>query len=174
MDIHLISLNDFKSEIIDGCIYLSSNVQETFQDLISSKKIHLNFEVIPLVTLDGNSISNIPLDQLRTLLEPLSTHEDFIRMKMTKSAHLRILLCFMCGGEKNDVEIFFSQLSSRFSLVVTNQSSITIHAVLDRSNRKIEFIPVSFHSLFAMKFTEFDGFILFYDRARKAAVNTMT
>ena len=44
MDIHLIVLNEFKSEIIDGCIYLSSSVQETFQDLISSKKIHLNFE----------------------------------------------------------------------------------------------------------------------------------
>jgi hypothetical protein len=41
-------------------------------------------------------------------------------------------------------------------------------------NRKIEFIPVSFHSLFAVKLIEFDGFILFYDRDRKAAANTMT
>lgn len=80
----------------------------------------------------------------------------------------------MCGGEKNDVEIFFSQLSSRFSLMVTNQSSFTVNVLIDRSNRKVELIPVSFHSLFAVKFTDFDGFILFYDRDRKAAVNTIT
>lgn len=153
MDIHLIPLNEFKSEIIDGCIYLSSNVRENLQDLVSSKKIHLNFEgnfigkgndddhlmvlVIPVITLDENIISDLSLDQLRTLLEPLSAHEDFIRMKMVKSAHVRILLCFMCGGEKNDVEIFFAQLSSRFSVIVTNQSSFIVNTFIDRSNRKV-------------------------------------
>lgn len=39
---------------------------------------------------------------------------------------------------------------------------------------KIEFVPVSFHSLFAVNLTDYDGFILFYDRDRKAALNTMT
>lgn len=58
--------------------------------------------------------------------------------------------------------------------MVTDQSSFLINAFIDRSNRKIELIPVSFHSLFAVKLTDFDGFILFYDRDRKAAVNTMT
>lgn len=145
--------------------------------------------VIPVVTLDGNAISNLSVDQLRALLEPLSAQEDLVRTKIIKSAHVRILLCFMCGGEKNDVEIFFAQLSSRFSLIVTNQSSLTIHTFIDRSNRKvkeffsidrfamffqIEFIPVSFHSLFTVKLTDFDGFILFYDQDRKAAMNTIS
>ena len=99
----------------------------------------------------------------------------------------------MCGGENNDIETFFSQLSARFSLMVTAQngdSSFIINAFLGRTNRKviwiffflriifsfskIEFIPVSFHSLFSIKLIDFDGFILFYDRDRKAAVNTMT
>jgi len=80
----------------------------------------------------------------------------------------------MCGGEKNDVEIFFSQLSSYFSVMVTNESTFIINTFLNRSNRKVELIPVSFHSLFAVKLNDFDGFILFYDRNRKAAVNTMT
>lgn len=94
--------------------------------------------VIPVVTLDGNAISNLSVDQLRALLEPLSAQEDLVRTKIIKSAHVRILLCFMCGGEKNDVEIFFAQLSSRFSLIVTNQSSLTIHTFIDRSNRKVK------------------------------------
>jgi hypothetical protein len=44
----------------------------------------------------------------------------------------------MCGGDKNDIEIFFSQLSSRFSLMVTNQSSFIINTFLNRSNRKVK------------------------------------
>ncbi|CAF3432927.1 unnamed protein product, partial [Rotaria sp. Silwood2] len=79
----------------------------------------------------------------------------------------------MCGGETNDVQILCSQLFSRFSFMINNQSSFVINTFLDQSNRKIEFIPVSFHSLFAIKLTDFDGFILFYDRDRKAAFNTM-
>lgn len=43
----------------------------------------------------------------------------------------------MCGGETNDVEIFFSQLSSRFSLVVNNQPSFLMKAYIGRSHRKV-------------------------------------
>ncbi len=117
---------------------------------------------------------NIPIDQLKSSVEHLISNENFIPIKTQRSAHLRILLCFMCGGDKNDVEIFFSQLSSRFSLMLTNQSSFLINTFIGRSNRKIELIPISFHSLFAVKLTDFDGFILFYDQDRKAAANTMT
>ncbi len=43
----------------------------------------------------------------------------------------------MCGGDKNDVEIFFAQLSSRFSLTATNQASFIINTFLGQSNRKV-------------------------------------
>ena len=103
----------------------------------------------------------------------------------------------MCGGESNHVESFFAQLASRFPLTLINQheeTSFIVNAYVGRTNRKvcppsarlsfthaahvapfqIEFIPVSFHSYFAMNLDEFDGFILFHDRDRKAAINTMT
>ena len=41
MEINLIPYNQFKSQIIDACIYLSSNTREILQDL---KKFHLNIE----------------------------------------------------------------------------------------------------------------------------------
>jgi hypothetical protein len=44
----------------------------------------------------------------------------------------------MCGGEKNDVEIFFSQLFSYFSVMVTNESTFIINNFLNRSNRKVK------------------------------------
>lgn len=120
-----------------------------------------------------------------------TTEENSSRIR---SFDLRILLVFMCGGETNDVETFFSHLSSNFPLKITNErgeTSFIVQTLLNRSNRQvksfekslfffesffvqIELIPVSFHSLFSLKFNEFDGFILFYDRDRKAALNTMT
>jgi hypothetical protein len=80
---------------------------------------------------------NIPIDQLKSSLEHLLSNGEIIPNKTQKSIHLRILLCFMCGGDKNDVEIFFSQLSSRFSMIVNNQSSFIINTFLNRSNRKV-------------------------------------
>jgi hypothetical protein len=80
---------------------------------------------------------NIPIDQLRSSFEYLLSNGEIIPNKIQKSIHLRILLCFMCGGEKNDVEIFFSQLSSRFSMIVNNQSSFIINTFLNQSNRKV-------------------------------------
>ncbi len=50
----------------------------------------------------------------------------------------------------------------------------SLKASLNFFSSKIELIPVSFHSLFSVQLTNFDGFVLFYDRDRKAAVNTMT
>ncbi len=44
----------------------------------------------------------------------------------------------MCGSDKNDVETFFSQLFSRFSVMATNQSSFIINILLGRSNRKVK------------------------------------
>ncbi|CAF4685013.1 unnamed protein product, partial [Rotaria sp. Silwood2] len=122
--------------------------------------------------IDGHSLSNIPSDIIKSSLEHLLSYEESLN-KLQKPIYLRILLCFMCGGETNDVQILCSQLFSRFSFMINNQSSFVINTFLDQSNRKIEFIPVSFHSLFAIKLTDFDGFILFYDRDRKAAFNTM-
>ncbi|CAF3390712.1 unnamed protein product [Rotaria sp. Silwood1] len=174
--INFLILKNLKFQIIDGCFFVSSNSQQILQDFISQKKIHLNIEHIPIVDLysqcDSNSISSISNDTIKSSLEHLLFYEESSNI-VQKPIYLRILLCFMCGGETNDIEIFSSQLSSRFSFMINNQSSFVINTYLDQSNRKIEFIPVSFHSLFAIKLTDFDGFILFYDRDRKAGFNTM-
>jgi hypothetical protein len=89
-----------------------------------------------------NSNNNIPneitIEQLRLSLEEILSMEEIIPNK--NQFDLRILLCFMCGGDNNDIEIFFSQLSSRFSLLITNQSgdsSFVINAFLGRTNRKV-------------------------------------
>ncbi len=152
---NFITLKNWKSQTIDGLIFLSLNAQQILQDFISQNKIRLNIDrkypiiltmnlkiisnlVIPTVNLDGNSMMNIPTDQLKSSIEALSSNGECIPNKTQKSIHLRLLLCFMCGGEKNDVEIFFSQLSSRFSLMITDQSSFLINAFIDRSNRKVK------------------------------------
>ncbi|CAF0947926.1 unnamed protein product [Adineta ricciae] len=173
LPINLITLNALRSERIDGCLFVSATAQKLLRDIVVQKKLHLNTDHMPIVNLyaqfEAKSISS---EQLRSAVEQfLST--DGYTSQTAESKHLRILLCFMCGSEKNDVETFFSQLSSRFSLMISNQSTFLFHTLLGRSNRKIELVPVSFHSLFAMTLTEFDGFILFYDRDRKAALNTM-
>jgi hypothetical protein len=90
------------------------------------------------VNLNSQYSDNIPNEQLRLSFEQILSNQEIIPNK--KQFDLRILLCFMCGGENNDIEIFFSQLSSRFSLLVTNQygdSSFIINAFLGRSNRKV-------------------------------------
>ena len=157
--INLITLNKLKSQTIDGCIFVSSNAQQIFEDFMSRKRIHININGIyklkvqkqiktilinldiPVLNLysqfDSNSISNIPNDQLRSSLEEFLSNSEFPN-KAPKSINLRILLCFMCGGDKNDIESFFSQLSSRFSLIITHQSSFMINTFLDQSNRKVK------------------------------------
>ncbi|CAF0768934.1 unnamed protein product [Rotaria sordida] len=174
--INFLILKNLEFQIIDGFIFVSSNAQQILQDYISQKKIHLNINTLPSVDLysqiDGNFLSNIPNDIIKSSFKHLLSYGESLN-KIQQPIYLRILLCFMCGGETNDVEIFSSQLSSRFSFMINNQSSFIINTFLDQSNRKIELIPVSFHSLFAIKLTDFDGFILFYDRDRKAAFNTM-
>ncbi|CAF1029352.1 unnamed protein product [Rotaria magnacalcarata] len=174
--INFLTLKNFKFQTIDGYVFVSSNSREILQNFISEKKIHLNIDHIQTVDLhsqiDGNSISSIPIDIIKTSLKHLLSKEES-QNNLQTPVHLRILLCFMCGSETNDVKIFCSHLSSRCSLMINNQSSFMINTFLGRSNRKIEFIPVSFHSLFAMKLINFDGFILFYDRDRKGALNTM-
>ncbi|CAF1070974.1 unnamed protein product [Adineta steineri] len=172
--INFLTFNNLKSQTIDGCIFVSSNSQKILRDMNIQRKLHLNIDHIPILNLysqfNNKSISN---DELRSTIEHFLSNDESLNNKIEKSNHIRILLCFMCGSDKNDVEVFFSQLSSRFSLTITNQSSFMINTFFGRSNRKIELIPVSFHSLFAVKLIDFDGFILFYDRDRKAAFNTM-
>jgi hypothetical protein len=93
---------------------------------------------IPIVNINFQYPDNIPYEQLRSSIEQILSNEEIIPYK--KQFHLRILLCFMCGGETNDIEIFFSQLASRFSLSVTNQygdSSFIINTFIGRSNRKV-------------------------------------
>jgi len=92
------------------------------------------------VNLNSQFSDNIPNEQLRLSFEQILSNQEIIPNK--KQFDLRILLCFMCGGENNDIEIFFSQLSSRFSVLVTNQygdSSFIINTFLGRSNRKVKF-----------------------------------
>ncbi len=104
--------------------------------MIFNEKLFL-FLAIPIVDNIGNEL---PIEQLRLSIEQLLSMEEILPNK--KQFDLRILLCFMCGGENNDIENFFSQLSSRFSLMVTNQSgdsSFIINTFLGRSNRKVKF-----------------------------------
>lgn len=130
-----------------GCVIVSTNAQE----ILSKKKIRLNSE-IPIVNLNGESILNIPLDQLKFSFEKFLSNDELIPNKNQKSIYLRILLCFMCGGDKNDVETFFSQLSSRFSLIVTNQSTFLINTFINRSNRKVRRISFVYEYYFLLLF----------------------
>lgn len=85
-----------------------------------------------------NYIPNNMNEQLRLSIEQLLSNEKNFSEKGVFD--LRILVCFMCGGEIDDVERFFSQLSSRFSLMATNQYgdfSFIINAFLGRSNRRV-------------------------------------
>ncbi|CAF3809984.1 unnamed protein product [Adineta steineri] len=178
LQINLWTLNNLRTQSVDGCLIVSPTGRELLQTFLTQKKFSINIDTIPMVNLisaTSDHSNEIPIEQLRLSLEQLSNSKETFSNK--KRSDLRILLCFMCGGNNNDIEIFFSQLASRFSLVTTNQYgdlSFIINAFLGRSNRKVEFIPISFHSLFSVKLIDFDGFILFYDRDRKAAVSTMT
>ncbi len=97
------------------------------------------------MNLNSQYSDNIPNEQLRLSFEQILSNQEIIPNK--KQFDLRILLCFMCGGENNDIEIFFSQLSSRFSLLVTNEygdSSFIINAFIGRSNRKVNLEKIFF------------------------------
>ncbi|CAM4768497.1 unnamed protein product [Rotaria magnacalcarata] len=181
--VNLWTLNNLKTQSINGCLIVSPTGREILEDFISQKRFHININTIPTVNLhfpiSNDSNRHIPndiaIEQLRLSVEQLLLNDKNFSNK--NPFDLRILLCFMCGGENDDVERFFSQLSARFSLMVTNQYgdfSFIINAFLGRSNRKIQFIPVSYHSLLTIKLIDFDGFILLHDQDRKAAVNTMT
>lgn len=79
------------------------------------------------------------MEQLKISLEELLSSIDEI-LPDSISSDLRILLCFMCGGEMNEIEQFFSQLSSRFTLIVNHysgNSSFIIKTFLHQSTRKV-------------------------------------
>ncbi len=78
--------------------------------------------------------NELTIEQFRLSFEQLEE----ILLPNKNQFDLRILLCFMCGGENNDIENFFSQLSARFSLMITN-SSFIINTFIGRSNRKVKF-----------------------------------
>lgn len=191
-----------------GCLIVSDNGQNILEESLSQTSLQLNmnstdlnksllissffsFSAIPMVNAKANIPELIQKDQLKISVEELLSSVDEILPDPIES-DLRILLCFMCGGEMNEIEQFFSQLSSRFTLIgntYSGNSSFIIKTFLHRTTRKvisqifprlhflslqIEFIPVSFHSLFSLNLMDYDGFLLFYDRDRKAALNTMT
>ena len=67
-----------------------------------------------------------------------TTEENSSRIR---SFDLRILLVFMCGGETNDVETFFSHLASNFPFKITNErgeTSFIVQTLLNRSNRQVK------------------------------------
>ena len=102
---------------------------------------------IPIVNAKSNIPELISMEQLKISLEELLSSIDEILPDSIPS-DLRILLCFMCGGEMNEIEQFFSQLSSRFTLIVNNysgNSSFIIKTFLRRSTRKVirtNFLPL--------------------------------
>ncbi|CAF4568808.1 unnamed protein product [Rotaria socialis] len=159
--VNLWTLNNLKTQSINGADFHFIATKNYLHEILFSSNRH-----IP---------NDTAIEQLRLSVEQLLSNDENFSNK--NPFDLRILLCFMCGGENDDVERFFSQLSARFSLMVTNQYgdfSFIINAFLGRSNRKIQFIPVSYHLLLTVKLIDFDGFILLHDHDRKAAVNTMT
>jgi hypothetical protein len=108
-----------------------------------------------------NSNQNIPNEQIRLSIEQLLSDEEIIPKK--NQFDLRILLCFMCGGENNDIEMFFSQLSSRFSLMVINQSFI-INTFLGRSNRKVILLNKKKENYFFSNFVRLNLFLCHFIR----------
>lgn len=96
---------------------------------------------IPMIELfessEDSSTIEICQERLRISLDRLVlAGESLIKKKL--SIDLRILVCFMCGGEKNDVEILIDHLASRFTLNCVNQSSFLINVVVGRANRKVK------------------------------------
>ena len=86
---------------------------------------------------EDSSTIEICQERLRISLDRLVlAGESLIKKKL--SIDLRILVCFMCGGEKNDVEILIDHLASRFTLNCVNQSSFLINVVVGRANRKVK------------------------------------
>lgn len=78
---------------------------------------------------------------------------------------LRILLCFMCGGESNEIEQFFAQLSSRFTLIgnqYSGYSSFIIKTFLQRSTRKVNFFQI--HQLNLCSYSRLNSFLFHFIR----------
>ena len=89
---------------------------------------------------DDDSTTNIPnemtIERVRSFVEQLLFNADSAK-KRSKLSDLRLLVCFMCGGASNDIEIFVLQLAARFVLTVLNSSSVMINVVLEQSRRKV-------------------------------------
>jgi len=173
--INPIAFDQFENESIDGCLLICEKAQEMFDSFVTNRSnLLVPFAHLTDVDSDEHSSENIPpTERLRCALENLFSSIETFR-STNIPIDLKLLLVFMCGGEKNHVETFLTHLSQRFSLIGNGQSSFIINIPIGRTQRKVEFVCVSFHSIFAWKLDEFDGFCLFYDRDRKAAVKTMT
>ena len=133
-EMHFFTLKTWKNQTIDGCLLLNENAQE----LLSQKRFQVNLELLPTVSLNEQTLVDMTTDQLRSTVEKLFSNDEILTNKSSKPNQLRILIVFMCGSERNDVEVFFSQLSTRFSLTVANQSTFIINAFLSRANRKVK------------------------------------
>ena len=112
-----------------GCLLVSPNAQEVFQAFVSRRKSFTN---------GHGSTSPIPRVQISDLSEEeLKSSVERLLFTNHSPMDLRILVCLMCGGEKNEVEHFIEQLSTRFTLVETTRSSFMITASLGRSTRRV-------------------------------------
>ena len=89
------------------------------------------------VDSDEHSSENIPpTERLRCALENLFSSIETFR-STNIPIDLKLLLVFMCGGEKNHVETFLTHLSQRFSLIGNGQSSFIINIPIGRTQRKV-------------------------------------
>jgi hypothetical protein len=80
------------------------------------------------------------INRFRLVLNELIHHQSSTVTTDANHKDLKVLIGFMCGGDSNDVELFFNQLASRFTLTVTNQSgetSFILDTFLGRHNRKV-------------------------------------
>ena len=138
--------------ISSGCLIVSRNGRELLEanfplnlNSKSSNSMSIRTEilclVIPFVEIETDSTPNIPLEQLLNEIDKIPVKTSF---------DLRILLCFMCGGDSNDIETFFSQLAARFSLMVTNEygnASFIFNTFIGQMNRKVKFSCCFFFQL---------------------------
>lgn len=107
--------------------------------MIFSSKNSLLLLAIPIVKAKTNIPDRLTIEQLKPSVDELvSSMEE--NLPNAIQSDLRILLCFMCGGESNEIEQFFAQLSSRFTLIANQyagNSSFIIKTFLQRSTRKV-------------------------------------
>lgn len=87
----------------------------------------------------SSSSNEIVHEKIKSSLEQILFQQE--TLFNSQQSDLRILLCFMCGSDIDDVNLFFTHLGSRFALIVSNESgetSFIFNTLVGRTNRKVK------------------------------------